>query len=356
MAISQIVRAVPPRTSSGAGSYPSAPATPVYSGASLSAPSPSSSSSQSAVIAYMKYGAAQGLKAYNPNDPFASYYPVVSQRNMPLQATSKNNGGFLVICEGMLRARGLIYYKKSPGDCPQQNVFSSAANPSGELSDLKLGASAASGVSSAIGAIGVISGPATLGIGLGISVGAQAIAQIFTHHAQAVQTEQETICAVTSIFNQVIAALDKGVQNGTVDASDAVSIMGNYAQQANAQLETIEKTCNAACYYQGLINAQVDFAGIYYPKISPNISSGNPSNPSTQSSVSASPLGAPTTPNEPGIAISPTVANRNPVPSSTPHAVQSINASTFTPATSNTLLYVMIGIVIAVLFFAVKKG
>src|SRR6267142_3976929 len=68
---------------------------------------------------YVAKGLPQGLASYDPNDPFASLYPAIIQRNMPANVDTK---GFAIQCEAMLRARGLIYAKQVDGDCGSSSV------------------------------------------------------------------------------------------------------------------------------------------------------------------------------------------------------------------------------------------
>jgi len=288
-------------------------------------------------------GVAQGLKPYNPNDPFAAFYPVVMKRNAP-QGVG-NLASFLERGEANLRARGLIYYKKNPGDCGQGTAFSNS-----DLQALSLGSSAVSGTTSILGSVGVLSGAATAGIGLGVALGAQAIAGIFQHHSQAVEKEQDTICRVAGIWNQIIKYLDAQVISGALDPSDAVSIMENYALQAKSELDTILKTCNAACYYEGYINAFVDFAGIQYPQIAPQNAHAplSPSNPALSPKASDSPLGAPLSPVK---TLSSAATSRNPVQSS-----EQVNAALPAASGSSLRLILFGGVLVLVLFLLLQKG
>lgn len=240
------------------------------------------------VAVFESYGAPQGLRAYNPNDPFASFYKAIVARNTPSGVDASSFG---VQCEAMLRARGLIYWKSNPGDCGSAGTQLSQ----NDLMALHLTSSAASVGLGALGTAGIISGAATLGIGAGVTVAVAAIQQLFAHHAEAVRNEQATICQVAGIVNQVIKYLDANVINGNFDPGDAANTFKNYVLQVNGQLDSIKKTCNAACYYEGFLNAQADFALIYYSNVAPSGSARalSPSNPSIGNLVSRSPLSSP---------------------------------------------------------------
>lgn len=240
--------------------------------------------STSSAQAYEDCGApAQGLFAY-PGPPFPSdvqsQYSIVALRNKPSGAPS----GFSAVCEACLRSRGLIYWKTSPGDCP------APVAPSGFTSGQIVGLSgnAASGVIGGLGAVGAISGAATLGIGAAVSFAVSGLEELFTHHAQAVATEQQTICAVAGYFNPLLKQIDTAVSSGEISADQGVTYVKQVANQASSGLAGILKSCNAACVYQAILRAHADFAAYLYPRITPI------------SMISASaPGSAPITPNNP---------------------------------------------------------
>jgi hypothetical protein len=274
----------PGRASSGNNTAVS----PVFKESPASNPNASNavqSGTAAQVAAFQAKGIPQGLKAYNPADPFASFYPIVVTRNTPLKAPA----GFPVSAEACMRARGLIYWKSTPGDCGTNKPLSDS-----DLQDLTIARSSASLATSTLGVAGVLAGPATLGISIGVAVIATAVQAIFTHHAQAVTTEQSTLCQVAQLWNQVMAQVDSQVYDGTIDPSDAATIISNLGSELTGNLEAIMKTCDAACVYQGIINCHVDFAKTYYPWLAPNGDvAGNPSNPAIGASRPGSPLSSP---------------------------------------------------------------
>jgi hypothetical protein len=199
----------------------------------------------------------------NPNDPFASLYPTIADRNMPA-SSPQGLPHFTAEMTASLIARGMIYYKNSPGDCgsPTSLDLTSA-------SLAKSGGSVASAGLSVGLAAAQIGGAAAAGATAGLSVAISAIVEVFHHHAQAVATEQETLCRMANIVNQVIPHVDALVANGTISPSDGEGQLANFVEQVNGQLQAIEKTCNAACFYQGILNAHADFAKSYYPALAP---------------------------------------------------------------------------------------
>jgi len=240
---------------------------------------------------YVAKGLPQGLASYDPNDPFASLYPAIVQRNMPANV---NVAGFKVQCEAMLRARGLIYAKQVDGDCGS----SAAGNPGFTNSQITGLAGQASALSvGGLGAVGVLSGAATFGIGAAITVAVAGISEIFQHHDQAVANEQRTICSVVNYFNGAKQQIDTAVLSGGITPGEAVTYLNQVANQAKTGLSSIEKACNAACYFKAYISAQVDFSRQYYPSIAPNTGQLRPGQAPT--AFGSLPGGVPSTANNP---------------------------------------------------------
>jgi hypothetical protein len=194
---------------------------------------------------------------------FQSQCLTVAQRNVPPGATAD----FVENCRVMLIARGLMARHKVPGDCDRAGTL--------DLTNAGLtqeaGFAASSGISAAAKIAGAGSGIASFaGAALpGIGIAVQAITQIFMHHAQAVITEQQVICQVSGVINQVIAYYDAQVKSGALAPSTAYSGMQNFFAQCNGKLATIYKKCNASCQYEGFIAAHSDFVQSYYPYLAP---------------------------------------------------------------------------------------
>jgi len=275
---------------------------------------------------YVAKGLPQGLASYDPNDPFASLYPAIIQRNMPANVDTK---GFAIQCEAMLRARGLIYAKQVDGDCGS----SSAGNPGFTNSQITGLAGQASALSvGGLGAVGILSGAATFGIGAAITVAVAGISEIFQHHDQAVANEQRTICSVVNYFNGAKQQIDAAVLSGQITPGEAVTYLNQVANQAKTGLSSIEKVCNAACYFKAYIAAQVDFARQYYPSIAPNTGQLRPGQAPT--AFGSLPGGVPSTANN--VAPAPplrSVYGLNPVPVGSP--VNPVSGTTRSVAVQN---------------------
>jgi hypothetical protein len=167
----------------------------------------------------------------------------VAQQNEPAGAPDD----WVLVCTASLIARGLIYFKSNPGDCgtPTQYQLGTAQQIT----------------------LGIANGAASALPGIGAAV--QVLQQIFANHEAAIATEQTTICKVTLLINQVIPYYDNQVRIGAISPSSAYLGMQSFLQQANGLLSQIEKKCDAACVYEGILAAHSQFVQIYYPAIAP---------------------------------------------------------------------------------------
>jgi hypothetical protein len=179
-------------------------------------------------------------------------------RSIPSGAPSD----YPALCEACLRGRGFIYYKSRPGDCGSPQISATS------IKQQIVGTAGAAG-STILAASGVLLGVGLAGATLGIGVAVGAIEEIFQHHQQAIINEQQTLCAVSGVVNQTIAAIDSLVRSGEISPSQGQTYMQSLAQKVVAGLNGILKTCNAACNYIGVMNAHVDFANSYYDTIAP---------------------------------------------------------------------------------------
>jgi len=193
---------------------------------------------------------AYGLPAANfvPLD-FRPQCTLIAQKHIPAGADST----WVEWCANQLIARGLMARHSVPGDCEYGGSV--------DFSDVQI----VQGSGQVASGIANMAGVALPGIGAAVSL----ISQIFAAHAQAVATEQKVICQVSGVINQVLAYYDKQVKAGGISPSAAYAGMQHFLNQCNGQLQTILKTCNAACWYGGVIAAHADFVQSYYPYIAP---------------------------------------------------------------------------------------
>ena len=262
--------------------------------------------------AYENCGApAQGLQPYGAigNGTLSAWIAAAVAQSKPAGAPS----GYAVVCEAMLRARGLIYYKQNPGDCGSAGAVPGVLSPPQLVG---LSGTAAGGAVAGLGAAGVLAGPATLGISTAISVGVAALEGIFAHHDQAVANEQATICAVANYFNPIMRQLDAAVKSGAISSDTGITNLQQVILTAKNGLVWIIKSCDAACVYAGILQAHLYFAKNYYPSLAPanNIYPQAPANP---------PDGVGTPPG--GV----TVTGTTPPP---PPPVRSLPSNTYAPA------------------------
>ena len=199
---------------------------------------------------------------YNSNDPLGPIYASIATNNNPAKAPS-GNANFIEAC---LRYRGILYGQKQTGDCgsavrqtPNSTMLASGGLRSAASVDPE-----------------PISGS--------ILAGAAFLTGIFgAHHAQAVKTEQATLCDVTNKANAAIPQIDSMVASGQISAQDGISFMDNSMQQLIGECGKIRKDCNAACVISSALQAHIDFARYYYPRIGASgTTTGGAYNPLTQ--------------------------------------------------------------------------
>lgn len=227
-----------------------------------------------------KYG--NGKNTFVKGGP--SFLEVVVTRNASVAQGNNINGA---VC--MILARGMLYTTGSQCcDSPCPGSGSVAVNKSPQIIGAVTGAGLATlpaiglGTVAGIGAGGfaaagtlasAILGPATLGIGLLIGP----LLGIIEHHAQAVATEDSTICGVANAVNQVIPQIDTAVASGTITAQQGISAMQSLVAQMSTALNKIAgpgdatHPCNAGCVWISLLKTHLDFAGQFYMDLSPLI-------------------------------------------------------------------------------------
>lgn len=191
-------------------------------------------------------------------------------------ATSSN--WTMCVVKAFLYARRLIYYKSTPGDCGTSGF---------NIDTTTLGIAAGVG-----GAAKVDPEPISKGVLSGLS----AIFGLFgAHHAQAVATEQATICAVSTYFNQALVALENAVKAGNMGPDDASQIISQVADQLDPKLAAIAKPCNASCGFRIGMRALVSFESeIVFPALVPsNLPDALFSQPVTPSPGAPGTYGAP---------------------------------------------------------------
>jgi hypothetical protein len=168
-----------------------------------------------------------------------------------------------------LAARRMQYWKVVPGDC--SSAGTQVVNTSGQVE------------------VGVQRGLATGAavdpepISRGILAGVAAIFGGFTAaHAQAVASEQNTLCAVSQSFNYVATQLEEAVSAGQLDTANASSIMEQAIIKFNAQLNPIKSGQNAAWGYQIAMTALKNFEEeVVFPALQTLAQGQAPSAPAT---------------------------------------------------------------------------
>lgn len=158
--------------------------------------------------------------------------------------------------EAMLRARHVLYWKNTAGDCGTPSKVS--LGPAGTI---QTGLGAAATTASAVGTIGGTSGAGLIGAAwagpLALAVVPFAIWGIISgHHAAAVAREQGTLCDVCDYYNANFDA----IVAANIDWAQKKALFDQVLQQSIAALQGISQhgPCNAGCVYQAFMNAVHD--------------------------------------------------------------------------------------------------
>lgn len=206
-------------------------------------------------------GLVPGLAPYNSNDPNATAIRAAVAQSTPNGAPTN----YAIAAEACLRAGGILYWNADGSACAFPTV--SGGVTSGQI--VGLSGSASSGIIGGLGAAGIIGGAATLGISTAIALSVGAIETIFANHAAAVANENRTICAVAGYFNGAKKQVDNAVRSGQISSDQGVAYLTQVANQAKSGLLSIAQKCNAACVYQAVLQAFINFSRTWYDSIAP---------------------------------------------------------------------------------------
>lgn len=181
-----------------------------------------------------------------------------------------------------LRVNRVIYWKNTPqnlvGDCDQNSA------PNGLPTGIKASQLGITGVGTVAGIATGIGGAGASIAGIGAAaLGAAAagaglvlipIMAIFAHHAQAVQTEQQTLCQVAIQYDQFADAIEQAIASGQVPLQDALAKLNSVLSSIDSGLASIEKPYNAPYGYRRAVKALGLFnAEVVYPSLVPGIAS-----------------------------------------------------------------------------------
>jgi hypothetical protein len=150
-------------------------------------------------------------------------------------ATSSNPS--MCAVTAFLIARRLIYYKCSPGDCGAPG-FALTNTGASITKGIVAGSSAAATVDPEPISKAILTGIADV-----VGVFGQA-------HANAVATEQTTICGVSVNYNSAVQGLEQAVEQGVMLPSQAASVLDQITAQLDAVLAGLAKPCNASCIFR----------------------------------------------------------------------------------------------------------
>jgi hypothetical protein len=167
----------------------------------------------------------------------------------------------------------MAYCKSKPGDCGSPTGASGISPYAVGTSGVAVGASGL-GIAGAIGGAGSaaagVAATATIFLApVGVILGV--LGTISAHHKQAVATEQSTLCQVVGAWNQVMDNLEPAVAAGKVSLQTATQYIQNAHDTLAGMLQSIEKPCNAACFYHSVLDSLLAFNKKYVlPSLLPN--------------------------------------------------------------------------------------
>ena len=213
---------------------------------------------------------------YDPNDPLTPIYAnlVATYTNKAqFEGTARGND---VLIEACLRAKQIIYYKNTPGDCGKTTQVSAGSLQTGAKAGLL-----AAGTLTSLASAGIFGGPAgatgiaaevssvavsgafaaaTAGVGLALVP----VMMIIQHHQQAVAKEQADLCEVSGFVNSGFAA----VRDANVDWATKKNYFNQITSQAMGGLAAVTQkstgTCNAGCMIGNAIVALRDLYIMLY--------------------------------------------------------------------------------------------
>lgn len=172
------------------------------------------------------------------------------------QAGARSSDFTLCYAVAVLKSRRLIYWKASPGDCGSAGIALSGTTQ----------------IEAAVGgSLGSAASVDPEPISKGILAGLSAIFGGFTAaHAQAVATEQSTLCKVTTSYNQIAQQLEQAVKTGALTPDQAATILAQVCAQLDPVLASIYKSCNFSCGFRIALKALQQYnADIVFPALAP---------------------------------------------------------------------------------------
>lgn len=220
-----------------------------------------------------KFGLAS---LYNDQDPLMPMYSQIASSYKTAKMSAGNFEATAVACQ---IAKKVLYFKKTPGDCPLQTSYSfgPGANISKAAGIAGLGASSVASIGGLAG-VSIAASAATAATVIGLVALPFTIWAAFeAHHTAAVAKEQATLCEIISSVNPSFDQLDAAVQSGQIDAQTCITAIDQMRTQAKNAFRNsgVYQNCNAACYIEGYMNCVCDIRKLLYQQSSTVSGTGN---------------------------------------------------------------------------------
>jgi hypothetical protein len=134
----------------------------------------------------------------------------------------------------------------------------------------------------------IATGPATFGITIAIAGITALFGTIFSHHAQAVATENRILCASGPAANNYLQIIDQAVQSGRATPAQAKqalqSLLADYTSTVHPIIKNSSSKCNAACVELKELTAIVAYKSSVYDDMANAAAAAPTSSPATTSS------------------------------------------------------------------------
>lgn len=186
---------------------------------------------------------------FNPDDPLTQVYrDLIAQSPASLQSIP----AWAALAEACMRSRALLFCNQTPGDSGSTFIASTNAN--------LLNATASIGNT----ATGIISGIKSIAkaaplVGDAFNI----LLSAFQAHAQAEQNQANALGKLCPYVTDCIRQADQQVASGA-NPDDAVNFLRQSFMEAKAAWQPLEKTCNAFCWYNAILDLLANVSQHYY--------------------------------------------------------------------------------------------
>lgn len=190
----------------------------------------------------------RGLGAMSPSAAAAQVIGSDKQVNAASKAAIAAAAGALQLVDGS----GQPAYIPGTTECAAAQGIATGAQNNLKLAQTSTGL-ALTGVQLAASA-GILAAPVTMGLSIAVSAIVGLFSTLVQHHAQAVKTEQSTLCSAVPAANNYLSIIAQSVSSGLATPQDAISALESLKGDFRSSVGSIYNDCNAAC----VMNMELD--------------------------------------------------------------------------------------------------